>query len=326
MTVNRLTTPAPKRLKSAVRVLVTVTLLALAISFVDLDTLADDLRDVGWAWLGVAVALVGVIILFEARQFAQVALAFGHDVGALQFLRMSLVGRFFALLTPAMLGNDIYRAMAMHSLGTGGRRSVSLAAISRIVSLMALGPVMVAGLPFIARYTWGTAEFWLFAVVVGLTVLTCFLLLHPAGAHLLAGTRWRALREVAHEATQLRFVALQASVRFRLWVYAVLQHVIRVFAVMAVAKAYGVTADWTVFFGFVPVSLLIAMIPVSIGSWGVREIALVFSLGSAGVAAGPALLTSVSFGLLGMLFALCGGLIWMTGIGTPPPRIGSEKP
>ena len=311
--------PSPRwngrRVKFGVRAAVTAVLLALAFSFVNLDTVGEILTDVDWQWLGVGLALIAVIIVFESLQFAEVARAFGHHLSALQNLRMTLVGRFFALLTPAMLGTDVYRAMAMYTLGTGGRASVSLAAISRVMSLMALVPVLLAGLPFVAYHTWPMARFWLFAAVVTAALAVCLLLVLPASEKILARFRWRFLRELAVEASQLRFALLKAPGKWRLWSFAILQHVIRVFAIMSVAKAFGVTVGWTVFFAFVPVSLLIAMIPISVGSWGLRELALVYSLGTVGVMPGTALLTSVAFGLLGTLFGLTGGLIWMTGLG-----------
>lgn len=318
MSEDRQSQTTSGRLKFTLRAVVTVALLGLAATFVDLNAISDIVADVAWPWLAVGLSLIGVIIVFESIQFAAVTRAFGYDLRTLNSLRMTLVGRFFALVTPAMLGSDVYRAVAMQRLGRGVRTSVSLAAISRIMSLLALVPVLVAGLPFVAYYSWPTMRFWVFAAIVVLTVVVCLLLLlvrweTHSGARL---SRLRFLQELSLEASKLRFVALQSPNKTTLWIAAVLQHVIRVGAIMAVARAFGIEAGWTVFFAFVPVSLLIAMIPVSVGSWGLRELALVFSLGAAGVPAGSALLTSITFGLLGMSFALLGGLIWMTGAGT----------
>jgi len=302
----------------AVRVLVSLTLVSLALAYVDIGAVEGVLAHVAWGWLAVALGLVAVIIYLESLQFAAVARAFDHALSTARSLRMTLIGRFFSLLTPAMLGSDVYRAVSMRSMGVGGGRSVGLSAASRVMSLMSLVPVLVAGLPFIAWNTNFEPRFWGFAAIVCLAATAWLPLVAPVERWLPERTP-RALADLARGAEQLRFAALRSHVTGLLWSSAILQHVIRAFAVMATARAFGVGADWTVFFGFVPISLLIAMVPVSIGSWGVREVALVVGLGAGGVPADKALMTSIAFGLLGTLAALVGGGIWMTGAGGSRP-------
>lgn len=55
----------------------------------------------------------------------------------------------------------------------------------------------------------------------------------------------------------------------------------------------------------------IALIPVSVGGWGLRELAVVALLGDHGVAPERALLFSVCFGLVFVIAALPGALVWM---------------
>jgi len=57
--------------------------------------------------------------------------------------------------------------------------------------------------------------------------------------------------------------------------------------------------------------LLLAMVPISFGGWGIREIAFVYLLGAAGVRAEAALSLSIAFGLLRVLLGLIGGLTWV---------------
>ena len=58
-------------------------------------------------------------------------------------------------------------------------------------------------------------------------------------------------------------------------------------------------------------SVVIAMVPVSFGGWGVRELSFVYLLGTAGVPAEAALSLSITFGLLRMIIGAVGGLIWV---------------
>lgn len=59
-----------------------------------------------------------------------------------------------------------------------------------------------------------------------------------------------------------------------------------------------------------PVALL-TNLPISIGGWGVRETIIVLLFGYAGIPATTALIFSVQLGLLSLLVALPGGILWL---------------
>ena len=61
-----------------------------------------------------------------------------------------------------------------------------------------------------------------------------------------------------------------------------------------------------------PPVILLSLLPVSIGGWGVRESVMVFVLGLIGIASEQALLLSVLLGLAGMAISLPGWILWMT--------------
>jgi hypothetical protein len=61
----------------------------------------------------------------------------------------------------------------------------------------------------------------------------------------------------------------------------------------------------------VPILLLVQVLPISIGGWGVREAAAVALLGMTGVDAASGLLVSIMFGVLLLLATLPGALFWL---------------
>ena len=58
-------------------------------------------------------------------------------------------------------------------------------------------------------------------------------------------------------------------------------------------------------------ALLVAMVPISFGGWGVRELTFVYFLGTAGVGAEAALSLSVAYGLLRIVVGAIGGVTWV---------------
>jgi uncharacterized membrane protein YbhN (UPF0104 family) len=61
----------------------------------------------------------------------------------------------------------------------------------------------------------------------------------------------------------------------------------------------------------VPAILEIAMLPVSIAGWGIREGVTIVAFGKLGVAAPVAFGTSIIFALIFLLIGLVGGFLWL---------------
>ena len=72
----------------------------------------------------------------------------------------------------------------------------------------------------------------------------------------------------------------------------------------------------------VPPVMLVTTLPISIAGWGVREGAMVAAFGFVGVPAQESLLLSLLFGVLGIVVALPGGLIWLAGGGKRAEVVG----
>ena len=62
-----------------------------------------------------------------------------------------------------------------------------------------------------------------------------------------------------------------------------------------------------------PPVFLIMTIPISIGAWGVRENAMVVSFGLIGVSPEAATVLGLLLGMVGLVVALPGGLLWLSG-------------
>lgn len=302
-----------QRLKLALKATITLVLIGVAFSAVEPSAVKEVTSGVSWGWIGAAGLVVVAIILLEAFQFRAVAHALGHVISPGTSVRIAFVGRFFSLFTPAMVGNDVYRAAAMHSIGFGAGSAVSTVLVSRLVSLVALVPVLLAGLPVVFKITGGGPETAIVALVsmVPVAAVAAIYAMALFGQRITGMTSRPLVRQAFTLASGVDEALFKSHTRGQIWISAILQHLLRVVSLATLGRAYGVEQGTDVFFAFVPVALLIAMVPISFGSWGVRELSLVYSLGLAGVPAAKALAVSVSFGLVGLLLGLAGGAFWL---------------
>ncbi len=96
--------------------------------------------------------------------------------------------------------------------------------------------------------------------------------------------------------------------------------------VQLVARAIGLDVGLLECLALVPLALLVAMLLVSIGGWGVREGAFVAAFGLVGVPACDAFGLSVIFGLAVIVAELPGGLVWLLmGASAPSQRLAVRE-
>jgi glycosyltransferase 2 family protein len=90
-----------------------------------------------------------------------------------------------------------------------------------------------------------------------------------------------------------------------------LVHVLTIVVVWSLGRAQGLALpipDAAVLF---VVMIGVAIVPISISGWGLREVAVMSLLGNLGIAPEKALLFSVCFGLVFAVGSLPGALVWL---------------
>jgi len=92
---------------------------------------------------------------------------------------------------------------------------------------------------------------------------------------------------------------------------ACLLHLLTIAAVWSLGRAQGLLLPLPDAAVLITVMIGVALIPISVGGWGLRELAVVSVLGNHGVAPEQALLFSVGFGLIVMVGSLPGAPAWL---------------
>jgi len=101
---------------------------------------------------------------------------------------------------------------------------------------------------------------------------------------------------------------------------AALIHVLTILVIWLVGRAQGLALpvfDCAVLF---TVMVGVALAPISVGGWGLRELAVVSLLGAHGLAPERALIFSVCFGLVAVIGVLPGLVVWLL---YPLPRLAA---
>lgn len=301
------------RVKLAIKLLVTALLLWVAFRSVDLSAVSTMLSSFIPIWAAAALLLTLLIIVADGLLLANVLRAFGQRVSVRTAMLYSLVGWFFSNVAPSTVGGDIFRGVQLSRVGTPVGTAVRAVLAIRLLSLAALVIVMVAGLPIAIRVIEDREGLILLAAALAAAIVALIAIYSLAAApwQIPVLERWQLferLKTVSADFRQLLTIGPKARTA---WVAATVQHVLRVGVLVALAEALGLEVSAETLFALTPAALLIAMIPISFGGWGVRELAFVYLLGTAGVAAPEALSLSIAFGLLRIVVGATGGLAWV---------------
>jgi uncharacterized membrane protein YbhN (UPF0104 family) len=224
-------------------------------------------------------------------------------------IAIAAIGVFFTQVLPSAAGDGV-RAWLLARLGRDWRKAVVSVVIDRgigVALLVALAFVVLllpSGLTALGGYRDQVA------VVYGVLLFggTLCLWLAPKVAPVLA--RGRYSRWLATLVLDTRRVLLGPRGPLIL-VLGCLVHACTIVIIWSVGRAQGLVfplADAAVLF---TVMIGVAIVPISVGGWGLREVAVISLLGYHGIAPERALLFSVCFGLALAVGSLPGAVAWL---------------
>jgi glycosyltransferase 2 family protein len=298
--------PPAKALVTLAKFAVSIGILVLLLRGQDLSSLKSDLLAVDLRVLALAVLLLFAQTFVLCHRWILILRAMNVPLDWLHGWRILMVSTFFNQVLPA--GGDAVRIWMLRRHGVQWSPTISSIVADRFLALLALGAVILAGMPFLLQRI--SDKSLLFAIVIVL-VIACFGLIA-----LLMLDRWPHRIIAALPARIVQFAMLvraplAAQGRGTLMTAAVIIHLITVAACYIIAIGLDAPLSALDAFVLVPLVILSSAVPISIGGWGVREGAMVAALGLAGIASDKALAISVLLGLGGLIVGLFGGVVWL---------------
>ncbi len=118
----------------------------------------------------------------------------------------------------------------------------------------------------------------------------------------------RHLYQLSKDFNHALFGNAVTTIKIMLW--SSCNHLFRVAIVLCLALALGIWLSPIDAFVLVPSALLIAMVPISLAGWGIREVVFIQAFSLAGIVPSQALALSLLYGLVGLITGLLGGGVW----------------
>jgi glycosyltransferase 2 family protein len=268
-----------------------------------------------------AIALIAIQILFSAGRLSLIVGLFDRQLKVRDSFRVTLESLFFAQTFVSFLGSDALRIWRIRGCGAPLSQAAAAVALDRLLGIIVNHLFLLAALP------------WLLSVITDGPVRTGLLILGAAGIGgitvvLLLGfmrgrTGFTNKVPVRLQSSRIMALILEVSTvghhflvpRWDLFKAAGLSLLIaNMNSLIFLTLLLGWQVNFTTAIGcafLIPGILEIAMLPISIAGWGVREGVAIVAFGKLGVTAAVSFGTSVIFALILLLFGLVGGLLWL---------------
>jgi uncharacterized membrane protein YbhN (UPF0104 family) len=302
---------------SALKIIVSVGLLALLFSRVDVGRLWNVARHASLPWLGTALLLYFVMLIVSTWRWSmllqaqQVPLPFG-------FLTSSyLVATFFNNFLPSNIGGDVIRISDTAKPTKSMTLATTVVLMDRGIGLLGLVLVAAAGASMLRQLAVGPVGPRLLWAGFGLgTIIATPALLMPESVTRL----FQPLRVFHQEWVDARIEKLTyALTRFKetpvalasCFAGAVAVQTTIVLFYVAVARSMDIPIGFAELAVIVPISFIVQMLPVSVNGFGVREATFGFYFTHLGMPLESALLVSFMGAALIMLFSLSGGVVYL---------------
>jgi len=300
-------------LKFGTKVAITIAILTAIFVNVEYEELFAILRRSNAVLLVMVPLIAAPTIFLDSLRWTQVMKGLGEHLSLLTASRYILVGWFFANFFPGFIGFDGFRAIQMRRLNVPTELAIRSVVFDRLSAFVSLLVTILLLLPYTLSIL-PDGAFRTVAIGVAVFGTAACLFLFILGAcrdWINQRTKRNLIQQIANQASDFLTIFGQPQISLSILASGFGVHLMRATIVFVIAIALSINVSIIDCVAIIPISLLIAMIPISFGDWGVREAVFVFSLGNIGFSLEEALATSICFGLYRLTVGAIGGLAWL---------------
>jgi len=301
-----------------VKAIVSIGLLALLFSRVDVSRLWGVARNASLGWLAFALLLYLAMLLASALRWG-VLLRAQHVRLPFSFLTQSfLVATFFNNFLPSNIGGDVIRIADSAKAAGSKTLATTVVLIDRGLGVLGLALIAATGATIMQRMAVGPVGpgiLWA-GFGLGAIIATPALLMPEAVTKLLQPLRvfhreWvdERIEKLTYALTRFKETPTALAACFA---GAVVVQAILVLFYVAIARSMNIPIGFAELAVIVPVSFIVQMVPLSVNGFGIREATFGFYFTRLGLPLESALVVSFVGAALIMLFSLSGGIAYLS--------------
>lgn len=292
------------------RLVVTVTCLWLLMRSIDTSRLLATFRNVQPGWVVTTLLVYWTAQVVSSLRCAYIARHLGGSLSMSTALRAHFVGLWFNQVLPSGLGGDLVKVAIMRQpLGLG--LAVRAGILDRLSGLVFLVVAVTVTLPLYRDVLDEVLWLGLATVAAGFFValVMAVFIAHAITAKLALPPWLATLFQTLKDVWQFR--RGQAFWQ-QVWTSAIV-HANGITTYLLISVALGFTTHALHYMLLVPLVFLLALLPLSLAGWGVREAGAVWLFGLVGIPGEQAMAISIGYGLLLIIASMPGLVVFLLG-------------
>lgn len=298
--------------KLLLRISVSLICFGIVVYIVDFKKILALLTHINPQQFILALSLMLLGHLGSAMRFHYIVNRLGRKISKNSAIKASFVALWFNQLLPTGMGGDVVRAV-MLAKQCGRARIILAALLDRVFGLLWMVLMIVIFVPFAlrAKLGIGTVSVISSAGMLGLTLGLSPLWMKKNICHTFeSGLIYKICHLFYILGKALRKVIWS---RFAYWLllYLALSFLPYAMYVALLGDAFGLRIDLLEYIALVPVVFIAMQFPISLGGWGVRELASLYVFSYMGMSDEVALIISVLYGFGLLVTSIPGNLFWV---------------
>jgi glycosyltransferase 2 family protein len=225
-------------------------------------------------------------------------------------LKLFYVSVFFNSYVWGGIGGDLVRAWLSYRSNISAKTAITSVVLDRAAALAGVASLVLLTAPFFL-YRVGASLPLLVPIFVSMIGLVAIFVAAQFERLPVSWLRFRALSLLQDLGGSVRQVFLRPTSVLPIIGVAILGQTALGAATYTVATSLNMPVTFLECVVLMQPVALVANLPISVGGWGVRETAMIALFGLIGVPASAALVLSIQLGLLSLIVALPGGLLWL---------------
>jgi uncharacterized protein (TIRG00374 family) len=270
------------------------------------------IQTIGGANLGLIMAAISALALqplLATIRWRELLRAMLMHVAFGRLLQIIYVAQFFNQVLPASIGADVIRVWMVRRDGCSLSKGVISVFIDRFVMILTLLILAVLGY-FALSQSFVMSKINMFVL--------SFLIIFPVTLLFVVAIRidfvkflsWRLWDFIDLPIQNLRMFLVHPKALASVSLFSLASHANIIFTVFLLLLAFDAKASFVEVASLMPLVLVAATLPISVGGWGVRELAMVAAFAQLGVPETATLSASVLFGIISIIVTLPGAAIF----------------
>jgi glycosyltransferase 2 family protein len=232
-------------------------------------------------------------------------------------MRIFFVSTFVGTFLPASVGGDVVRAYSIAKLNVRGGDAVASVLMDRMLGIASILVMALVGLALVhdlASDRTIVLSLAFAAATCGVTLLLVFSRRAAAAAAMLVARLPGASRHAGQDVVEsIRRYGTYHGQLTIVFACSIAVQVLRIVQAYYLGRGLGIDAATTAYFAFIPLILLVMLLPVTFNGIGTSQVAFVWFFARVGVSQAAAFALSVLFVALGIVGNLPGAILYVSG-------------